>query len=139
MDIPDDGGGVVVAVRAQRPAQDGVDVFVALAAGQAPSVPAQVSLAAGAAPGSPAAGSGAAGVHRAEGGGGEGGEHARVGADRLGDVLATDQSGTDELVGVTAVGLGAGRADRSAAVPARGAEPTRRRCSLVLGRDAARP
>jgi hypothetical protein len=59
-----------------------------------------------------------AGVHRAEGGGGEGGEHGRVRGDGLGDALATDQPGADDVVGVAAVGLGAGAADRVAAVPA---------------------
>ena len=62
---------------------------------------------------------GGAGVDGAEGGGGEGGEHARVGGDRLGHALAACQPGSDELVGVGAVGLGAGRADRGAPVPAR--------------------
>ena len=40
------------------------------------------------------------GVHRAEGGGGEGGEHARVRANGLGDALATAQARTDELASV---------------------------------------
>ncbi len=79
-------------------------------------------FAAGTAAGGPAAGQLAAGVHGAEGGGGEGGEHARVRGDGVGDAFAAGQPGADELVGVAAVGLGAGRADRGAAVPARDVE-----------------
>ena len=60
-----------------------------------------------------------AGVDRAEGRRGEGGEHARVGGDRLGDALAAGQPGADELAGVTLVHLRAGRADGLAAVAAR--------------------
>src|SRR5262249_43693743 len=52
--VPDDGGGVVVAVRAQRPAQAGVVLFVPLAAGKAPPVRAVVRLASWPAPGDPA-------------------------------------------------------------------------------------
>jgi hypothetical protein len=47
-------------------------------------------------------------VDRAEGGRGQGGEHARVASDRFGDALATGQPGVDELVGVGAVHLRAG-------------------------------
>ena len=50
---------------------------------------------------------------------GEGEEHARVLGDRGGDAFAADQAGGDELVGVGAVGLRAGRADGGAAVAAR--------------------
>ena len=60
-----------------------------------------------------------AGVDRAEGRRGEGGEHARVRGDRLGDALAARQARADELPGVALVDRGAGRADRFAAVPAR--------------------
>ena len=108
---------------------------MALAAGQAPSVLAEVSLAAGAAAGSSAAGQLVAGVHRAERGGGEGGEHARVGAHRLGDAFAAGQPGADQLVGVAAVGLRAGGADRGAAVPARGVEHLVRQRLSVEGAD----
>ena len=59
------------------------------------------------------------GVHRAEGGGGEGGEHGRVGGDGFGDAFAADQPGADDMVGVAAVGLGAGWAGRGPAVAAR--------------------
>ena len=41
----------------------------------------------------------AAGVDRSEGGGGEGGEHARVRGDRFGDALASGQACADELAG----------------------------------------
>ena len=60
-----------------------------------------------------------AGVDRAEGRGGEGGEHARVGSDRVGDALAAGQPGADELAGVALIYLRAGRADGFAAVTAR--------------------
>ena len=59
-----------------------------------------------------------AGVDRAEGGGGEGGEHGRVSGDVFGDTFAADQPGAEELEGITAVGLGAGRARGGAAVAA---------------------
>ena len=58
------------------------------------------------------------GVDGAEGGGGEGGEHGRVTGDVFGDAFAADQSGAEELESVAAVGLGAGRAGRGAAVAA---------------------
>ena len=58
-------------------------------------------------------------VDRAEGGRGQGSEHARVASDSFGDALATRQSRADELVGVGAVHLGARRAARSAAGLAR--------------------
>ena len=62
----------------------------------------------------------AAGVDRAEGGGGEGGEHARVRGDRLGDAFASGQARADELAGVPLVHRRAGRANSLAAVAARG-------------------
>src|SRR6266498_3718651 len=52
------------------------------------------------------------------GGGGEGGEHARMPGDGLGDALAAGQAGTDDLLGVLLVDAGAGRADVLAAVAA---------------------
>ena len=58
------------------------------------------------------------GVHRPERRGGEGGEHARVRGDGLGDALASGQSGADELAGVALVHGRAGRADGLAAVAA---------------------
>ena len=60
-----------------------------------------------------------AGVDRAERRGGEGGEHRRVVRRPVGDAFAADQAGADDLVGVALVELGAGRADRGAAVAAR--------------------
>jgi hypothetical protein len=54
-------------------------------------------------------------VDRAEGGCCEGGEHAWVGGDAVGDALAARQSGADELVGVGAVHLRARWAARRAA------------------------
>ena len=120
--VPDDGGGVVVAVRAQRPSQGGVGVFVPLPAGQTAAMLAERGFAAGAALGGPAAGQLAAGVHGSEAGGGEGGEHARMRPHRVGDAFAAGEPGADQLVGVAPVGLGAGRADRGAAVPARGVD-----------------
>ena len=57
-------------------------------------------------------------MDEAEGGGGEGGEHGRVGGDVLGDAFAADQARAEELEGVAPVGFGAGRAGRGAAVPA---------------------
>jgi hypothetical protein len=62
----------------------------------------------------------ALGVHRAERGGGEGGEHARVPADGGGDAFAPGEARADELAGVALVDLGAGGADVLAAVAARG-------------------
>ena len=59
------------------------------------------------------------GVDRAERRGGEGGEHARMRGDRLGDALAAGQARADELAGVALVDGRAGRADGFAAVAAR--------------------
>ena len=58
------------------------------------------------------------GMDRAERRCGEGGEHARVGGDGVGDALAAGQAGPDELAGVALVDGRAGRADRLAAVAA---------------------
>src|SRR5690348_6623745 len=81
--VPHDCRVVVVAVRAQRAAQAGVGFLVALAAGEPPAVRAVVRLAPwSAACDSPTVGGGA-GVDGAEGGGGECGEHTRVGGDRF--------------------------------------------------------
>ena len=59
-----------------------------------------------------------AGVDRAEGRGGERGKHGGVGGDISGDALAADEPGTDEMVGVAAVSLGAAGAGGDAAVAA---------------------
>jgi hypothetical protein len=61
-------------------------------------------------------------VDRAERRRGEGGEHARVRGDGLGDALAACETGADELAGVALVDSGAGRADGFAAVAARGVQ-----------------
>ena len=102
-------------------AQIGEHVVVAAGAGDVPAVRAAplVAVAAGAArQDGPAAHP--AGVDGAEGRGGEGGEHARVRGNGLGDALAPGESGADELAGVALVDRRAGRADGLAAVPARG-------------------
>ena len=65
-----------------------------------------------------AAPAGAGGVYGPEAGGGEGGEHARMRGDGLGDALAAGQAGADDLAGVVLVDRGAGGADVLAAVAA---------------------
>jgi hypothetical protein len=97
--VPQHGRFVVVRVRVEGRAQGRVLVVVADAA------------AAGAI-------TGEAVVDRAEAGGGEGGEDARVGSDPFGGALAAAEPGGDQVVGVAAVGLGAGRAPGGAAVVA---------------------
>jgi hypothetical protein len=57
-------------------------------------------------------------VDGAEAGGGEGGEDAGVVGDVVGGALAAAESGGDQVEGVAAVGLGAGRAAGGAAVVA---------------------
>ena len=120
-------GGVVVAVRADGLPECGVVAAVAGEAGQLAAVRAGFGVAAGVAglrfAGAVGfAGAGVspdgAGVDGAEGGGGEGGEHGRVSGDVFGDAFAADQARAEELEGVTAVGLGAGRAGGGAAVAA---------------------
>ena len=130
--VPDDCAVVVVAVRAQRLAQAGVGLVVAVGAGQGPAVRAEGPLAAGAAALDLPVWADDPGVNGAEGGGGEGGEHARMDRHRLRDALAAREPGADQLVGVGPVGLGAGRADRGAAVPACGVDhPIGRRRSVL--------
>lgn len=97
--VPQDGRFVVVGVRVERGAK-GVVVLVVVAAAAA-----RVAV-------------GPAVVDRAEAGGGEGGEDARVGGDVFRGALAAAQSGGDQLEGVAAVDLGAGRAAGGAAVVA---------------------
>ena len=113
------GRGVVVAVAAHRLAEPGVGLDVPGRAGDVAAVRAAagVGVAAGAA-GQDGLAAHPAGVDRAERRRGEGGEHARVRGDRLGDALASGQSGADELAGVALVDLRAGRADGLAAVAA---------------------
>ena len=98
MRVPEDGGFVVVALRVQRGAEGWVVLRV-------------VASAAAAAAAGPV-------VDGAEGGGGEGGEDAGVLGDVSGRALAAAQAGRDEVVGVLAVDLGAGRAAGRAAVVA---------------------
>jgi hypothetical protein len=62
------------------------------------------------------------GVHQAERRSRESGEHAGVTLHRLGDTFAASEACDDELVGVGAVDLSAGRADGGAAVPTGGLE-----------------
>jgi len=97
--VPEDGCFVVVGVRVERRAEGFVVLVVAVAAAAGAAV-------------------GAAVVDRAEAGGGEGGEHAGVGADLFRGALAAAQSGGDQVEGVAAVDLGAGRAAGGAAVVA---------------------
>ena len=114
------GGLVVVAVAAHRLAEPGIVLDVPGRAGDVAAVraAADVGVAAGTA-GQDGLAAHPPGVDRAEGGGGEGGEHARVGGDGLGDALAASQPGADELAGVALVDGRAGRADGLAAVAAR--------------------
>ena len=113
-------GFVVVAVRAHRLAEPGIAFGVAGRAGDVPAVRAAAGLgvAAGAA-GQYGLAAHPPGVDRPEGGGGEGGEHARVRGDGLGDAFASGQARADELLRVALVHRRAGRADRLAAVAAR--------------------
>ena len=113
-------GLVVVAVRAHRLAEPGIVLGVPGGAGDVPAVRAAacVGVAAGTA-GQHGLAAHPPGVHRPEGGGGEGGEHARVGGDRAGDAFASGQARADELPGVALVHRRAGRADGLAAVAAR--------------------
>ncbi|GAB2867405.1 hypothetical protein GCM10027074_38670 [Streptomyces deserti] len=57
-------------------------------------------------------------VHRAEGRGGQGHEQPRPLADGGGDVLASEEARADEVVGVSGVKAGAGRADGCTSVAA---------------------
>ncbi len=96
------------------------------------------TLAAGTATGDLAALAQGPGVHGPEGRRGEGDEHARVDGDRFGDALAPGEPGPDRLVGVAAVGFGAGRADGGAAVPARRVDhPVRQGVGVEGGQDLA--
>ena len=103
--VPHGVGGVVVAVQAQRLPEPRVVAVVAGEADQGLAVLAGAAVAAGvarigAAGTAGPVGAGVAadrpGVHGAEGGGGEGREHGRVGGDGLGDAFAADQARADE-------------------------------------------
>ena len=124
------GGVIVVAVAAHRLPEPGIVLDVAGRAGDVAAVraAARAGVAAGTAREDGLAAH-PAGVDRAEGRRGEGGEHARVRGDGLGDALAAGQAGADELPGVTLVHRRAGGADRLAAVAAGDVEH-----SPVLGR-----
>ena len=80
---------------------------------------AEAGLTARSAPGNGSIAFDDAGVDRAEGGGSERGEHARVRSQRFWHALAAHQPGPDELIGVGPVGLRARRAHRRPAVAAR--------------------
>ena len=126
------GGGVVVAVGAHRLAEPGIVLDVPGRAGDVPAVRAApgVSVAARAA-GQHGLAAHPPGVDRAERRGGEGGEHARVRGDRLGDALAPGQARADELPGVPLVDLASrpGRRSRGGCRRRRAALPrARRRC-----------
>jgi hypothetical protein len=119
---------VVIAVRAQRLAEPGITGAVPPVAGGRAAVRAGSGVAAGVArfglaPALAAAGAGAVpdgpGVDRAEGRGGEGGEHRRVGGHGGGDAFAAGEPGADEVEGVTAVGVGAAGAGGDPPVAAR--------------------
>jgi hypothetical protein len=97
--VPEDGGFVVVGVGVERGAEGVVVLVVVEAAAAWAAV-------------------GAAVVDRAEARGGEGSEDARVSGDVFRGALAAAQSGGDQVEGVAAVDLGAGRTAGSAAVVA---------------------
>lgn len=99
MRVPENGRCVVVSVRDERGTEYGVVLVVAGAA----------------AAGAPAGGTV---VDRAEARRGEGGEDAGVGGDVLGGALAAAQAGGDQVEGVAAVDLGAGRTPGRTAVVA---------------------
>jgi hypothetical protein len=94
---------VVVAVEAQRPAEDRVCGVVAGPTNRRLSVPAgagvvaagvtRVGAAIAAFPVGARVLGNAAGVYRAEAGGGEGDEHGRVAGDGVGDAFAADEAG----------------------------------------------
>lgn len=99
MGVPENGRFVVVRVRGECCTEYGVVLVVVGAAAAGPSA-------------------GGAVVDRAEARGGEGGEDAGVGGDVFGGALAAAQAGGDQVEGVAAVDLGAGRAAGGAAVVA---------------------
>lgn len=109
--MPEDVAGVVVALGTQRLADDrdvqGMD-------GSAAERTAVLAGAAAAATSADCPGP----VDGSEGRGGQGDEEPRSVADRRGDVLAAEEAGADEVVGVSGVEAGAGRADGCAAVAA---------------------
>ncbi len=125
--VPHDVRVVVVAVRAEGLAEPRITSVMAgeaderlavLADAAVPAGMARVGLASAAGAISAGVVTDGPGVDRPEGRGGEGRENGRVGGDTFGDAFAADQPGADDVVGVAAVGLGAGRARGQAAVAA---------------------
>lgn len=109
--VPQHVGCVVVAVGAQRPADDRRFWGVHRPAADGASVFAGAAIATGAAPLSGA-------VDGAEGRSSEGDEEPGTVADRFGDVLAAEKAGADQVEGVPGVQARAGRTDGGAAVAA---------------------
>ena len=112
--VEQDRPGVVVAVRAQRLAEPVVIPVVLVAARQPDAVRTGLVVPARSASEHPAVFL-APCVDRAERRRGQRDEDARMVGDGGGDALAAGQPGADELVGVGAVDLGAGRAAGGAA------------------------
>jgi hypothetical protein len=109
--VPQYVAGVVVAVRAERLADEGIGRVVNGAAAEGTAVLAGAAIAARSAQlPSP--------VDRPEGRGGEGDEQTGPGAHGGGDVLASEETRADEVEGVARVEPGAGRTDGYAAVAA---------------------
>jgi hypothetical protein len=121
--LPEHGSGVVVAARTERFTEPRVVVRVPCVATGRRAVRTGGPRLTGSAGPYPAVAF-PAGVNRAEAGSGEGGEHPGVLADHLPNVLAADESGTDQLVRVRLIEAGTGRADRCPAVAACGEQPT---------------
>ena len=121
MRVPENGRFVVVGVRVERRTERLVLLVVTVSAAAGPSA-------------------GWAIVDRAEARGGEGGEDAGVGGDVFGGALAAAQAGGDQVEGVAAVDLGAGRAAGGAAVVAADEELAGREVGGVeVLEDAADP
>ncbi len=109
---------MVVAVEAEWQAEDLLPGGVQPVAAQVDPVWTQLRLSTRSARDGLAGLGGASGVDGTEAGCGEGGEDGAVVGDGGGDALAAGEPGSDDLVGVAAVGGGAGRADRGATVAA---------------------
>jgi hypothetical protein len=111
MRVPEDVGRVVVAVGAEGLADEGIVRVMDGAAAEGPTVlaPPAVATRAAALPGA---------MHGPERWGGESDEEPGSVADRCRDVLAAEEAGADEVVGVARVEPGAGCADGCASVAA---------------------
>jgi hypothetical protein len=114
--VPEHGRFVVVGVRVER----GAELFVLLVV---------VHAAAAALDGPDRTGGPV--VNGAEAGCGEGGEHAWMGGDLFWCAFASAQSGRDQLEGIAAVDLRAGRTASAAAVVAADQQVTGRKASRV--------